>query len=356
MMKTQITTRCLSFFPFFALLFVVQCVGPVDTQSPDLIEFESVWQYLKTYSIYQWEDSSRVPDDPFAYASPELLLQAVGDTLKGIDNNYTRYEYYSVQRTDFAEAATEQIGGTTVFLSKVTDSTVQIEITGFVAGITYNEFLEILPLVMPFSNIIVDLRGNGGGDIVETDSIIEAFLPAGMSYISARERSYNQETRVAQTKEWHFWKTVRSARLELAGKNIVILMNDGSASASEILIAALKDCANATLIGTRTYGKGIGQIELVRRDRRALKITFLQLRGVSSRIGVYHRIGIVPDRGQLGKWGISSEGSSSDTSALRSAMYLLEPSATSYAVPAQHIQNRVDLQHEVAKVVYEEQK
>lgn len=355
MMKMQITTRGLSSFSLIALLFAIGCVGPIDTQSPDLIEFESVWQYLKTYSIYQWEDSSRVPDDPFDYATPELLMQAVGDTLKGIDNNYTRYEYYPLSKEGIAVAATGQIGGTTVFLSKVTDSTVQIEITGFVAGRTYNEFLEILPLVLPYANIIVDLRGNGGGDIIETDSIIEAFLPAGVPYISARERSYNRETRVAQTKEWHFWKTVRKARVELAGKKIVVLMNEGSASASEILIAALKDCANATLIGNKSYGKGIGQIELVRRDRRALKITFLQLRGVSSRIGEYHRIGIVPDRGQLGKWGASlSDGSSGDTSALYRAMVLLEPATTSYTVPLQHIRNRVDLLHEVARVVYGE--
>ena len=97
-------------------------------------------------------------------------------------------------------------------------------------------------------------------------------------------------------------------------------MDGNSASASEILIAALKDCLGATLVGRRSYGKGIGQIKIFRRDRPGLQITFLQMQGVSKRIGEYHHRGIDPD--------IQTAGSETDAQVLLKAVQVHEPSAT----------------------------
>jgi carboxyl-terminal processing protease len=193
----------------------------------------------------------------------------------------------------------------TVNIDTLTNSTVRISISSFEYGITYNEFISVLPGARTFPFVVIDLRGDGGGDIDDAMQIVNAFLPAGTSYLMARERAYDAGAHTARTINWRPWVTEDVARPELNGKKITVLMNSGSASASEILIAALKDCRGATLVGNRSYGKGIGQIKISRRGRQTIQITFLQMRryirnssGVvvfDSSASEYHEKGIPPD-------------------------------------------------------------
>jgi carboxyl-terminal processing protease len=153
--------------------------------------------------------------------------------------------------------------------------------------------MDCLPKVAKYKNIIIDVRQNSGGDIRELESIVDQFLPAGSEYIKAREREY--EGGVARTLSWHSWVTKSGVHSALQNKKLAVLVDEGTASSSEILVAALKDCAGAIIVGQKTYGKGIGQVIINRRDRPTFQITFLQLRGVSTRIGDYHNRGIAPD-------------------------------------------------------------
>ncbi|MBN1306434.1 MAG: hypothetical protein JXA18_00855 [Chitinispirillaceae bacterium] len=309
-----------------AAALLVACISPVvDETDTRYSEQESVWQYLEAYSIYQ--DSSiykgRIPADPFVYSDPAKMMRAVGDTLYG--EHYTLYgvmSFYPGGTGEFISGSgTSQLASSRspdVLLDTLTDSTVRISIHSFTTGVTYKQFLDILLGVWPFPIVIVDLRGDGGGDIDETKSIIDAFIPKGKSYIMAREREYDDEKRAARTINWHAWETDSIARLELKDKRFTVLMDHNSASASEILIAALKDCADATLVGGRSFGKGIGQIKIFRRDRPGMQITFLQMRGVSDRIGEYHHRGIEPDV-------LASE---TEEEVLLTAIQVHEPSAT----------------------------
>jgi C-terminal processing protease CtpA/Prc len=108
------------------------------------------------------------------------------------------------------------------------------------------------------------------------------------------------------------------------------------------MVAALKDVAGATIVGSRSYGKGIGQIKIVRRDRNALQITYLQLQGISKRIGDYHHKGIDPD--------IFVNGTNEQV--LLKAVQVNEPSATSI----RKLRKQVNAPSPVAgyRVVYEE--
>lgn len=273
-----------------SLPFLLFCIGnTAQPEFPDLIEFESVWQYLKVYSIYQ----DRVPEEPFLYSSPEEMLESMNDTLRGHD--YTDYNYSRFGRSASISNKNNNNVVSRVTFRVVNDTTGLIDIDScFTTGITYYQFLSCLQDVEKYKNLIVDLRDNAGGDIEEMDSIIEAFLPAGKEYILARERKYDKRSHKAETLEWHPWVTKRAARKELENKNITVLVNDRTASASEILAAALKDCYPAKLVGQRTYGKAIGQIILQRRDHRpTLQITYLQLRRING--DDYHRVGIQPD-------------------------------------------------------------
>lgn len=324
------------------------CAGPVDENATDYAEFESVWQYLKVYSIYQ----DRIPDDPFAFSDPEDIMLAVNDTLYG--NNYTCFAGYSditiTPATNISPLTTKQTDEVVRFDS-LTDSTAVIKISSFIYGVTFNEFRALLPLVQRFPNLIIDLRSNGGGEIVEVDSIIADFLPNHTPYIQARERRYDKNTRTAF---WVDWRPLRSdsgkvARRELRNKKVVILADSESASASEILIAALKDGDNvgATLVGTRSYGKGIGQVRLLRerRGRPILQITFLQLKGLEGgSIGEYHHKGIEPD--------IPASGS--DEEWVLTAVRVHEPGVTSLPPLRKRTARMAAYEPAGYRVIYEE--
>ena len=295
---------------------------PLDTSGRDLLELESVWQYLETYSI--WQD--KVPQERNAlesFQTPEALLSSVADTFHGI--NYTTYDSAHLPVGGRLSAIAAGAPDTTVYWLALTDSTAVLKITEFKQDTTYPAFLGVLPLLVQYANIIVDLRDNGGGDINAVDSIMEYFLPVNTPYIQAMYRKYDESTRRAQTVPWDTLKTLHGHGLSLAGKRLAVLVTGGSASASEILTAGLKDGRagaaggdTVALVGETTYGKGIGQIIISRAylGKRDIKITFLRLRGISSRIGDYHRKGITPDIQVAGP-----------LAQLSTALHLLEPSA-----------------------------
>jgi hypothetical protein len=291
------------YFLLLPLLFYCQSpLEPPDTSS-DYIEFESVWQHLKAYSIYQ----DRIPADPFVYRSPADLLRAINDTLGG--NYYTDYRYDTLPlEYPPPPAATASLAprpNSTVFLDTLTDSVALITIWTFDDDSVYYDFLSCASAASRFSNIVINVRNNRGGYIAEADSIIAALVPAGTPYIKARQRDYDNNAKMFITREWDTSVTPYGPRPEFVGKRFAVLMNGYSASASEMCIAALYEGKAALLIGTPSYGKGIGQVEIVRRRdmswvgsflyRRILLITFLQLSGVSLRIGAYHGAGIQPD-------------------------------------------------------------
>ena len=92
------------------------------------------------------------------------------------------------------------------------------------------------------SSLIIDLRGNTGGFLSAATKISELFLKKGEVIYSLNEQSGTKVT-YDETEESRNYK-------------IFVLVNEGSASASEILAAALQDSYGAILVGTTTYGKG----------------------------------------------------------------------------------------------------
>jgi hypothetical protein len=265
---------------------------PTDTSGRDLYEMESVWQYLKAYSI--WQD--RIPVNPFDYSSPGSMMSGLYDTLHG----YSYTHYYNGPAFSAKVAYSQSINDVTpmVVFDSITGSTAYIQFYYEFVRSTYNDFLAILPLCARFKNIIVDVRGNGGGDLMATDSIIECFVKAGRPYLVTTYRQYNSATRTAATIENDTEITQLAQNIYLRNKRIVVLANRRSASASEIVVAALKEASDTCYIaGDTTYGKGIGQIILSRAyiGRPDVQITSMRFHGVSSRIGYYHQKGIYPD-------------------------------------------------------------
>ncbi len=112
------------------------------------------------------------------------------------------------------------------------------------------------------TKLIIDVRSNPGGYLASSVSIASHFLPKG-AVVVTEDYKGKQENVVH--------RSAGTAGVP-AGTKIVVLMDQGSASASEILAGALQDAGVATLIGTRSFGKGSVQ-ELIEIGGGALKVT-----------------------------------------------------------------------------------
>jgi len=111
------------------------------------------------------------------------------------------------------------------------------------------------------TSLVLDLRGNGGGLMGQAIRIAERFLPAGQTIVSQRGR-HPAEDRV--------WKSTNAHPEKLP---LVLLVDEGTASASEIIAGAMQDNDRATIVGERTYGKGLVQDIIPLEDGSMLTLT-----------------------------------------------------------------------------------
>jgi carboxyl-terminal processing protease len=109
---------------------------------------------------------------------------------------------------------------------------------------------------------ILDLRNNPGGLLSQSIRVVNAFIDSG-EIVSTRGR----------TSDLYQEYDARPGYNLSGGKPVVVLINGGSASASEIVSGALQDLKRASLIGTRSFGKGSVQTVLPLGDDGALKLT-----------------------------------------------------------------------------------
>ncbi len=112
-----------------------------------------------------------------------------------------------------------------------------------------------------FEGLVLDLRLNPGGLLDQAINISDAFLDKGL-IVSTRGRDDRDSRRFS----------ARNGDI-LEGKPIVVLINGGSASASEIVAGALQDHRRATVVGTQSFGKGSVQTIIPLGDAGALRLT-----------------------------------------------------------------------------------
>ena len=126
--------------------------------------------------------------------------------------------------------------------------------------------------------IVLDLRGNQGGLVSSALQIADMLCPGAETLVSTESRDGRQE--------------FTSSGNQLSNQSLVVLVDEHTASASEILTAALQDNHRAVIIGSKTFGKGVVQEE-----------TFLSGMAVRITVSKYltpsgsdiNKVGIVPD-------------------------------------------------------------
>lgn len=127
-------------------------------------------------------------------------------------------------------------------------------------------------------SMVIDLRDNGGGYIDEGIKMADRLLKEGtityMEDVNGKRKYYNSDEKATKIK-------------------YVVLVNENTASTSEILTAAIKDNKGGKIVGTKTFGKGIVQETTKFKDGSSLKLTVL--RYFSPKGKVIHKKGIVPD-------------------------------------------------------------
>ena len=121
-----------------------------------------------------------------------------------------------------------------------------IQIVSFISSDMTSEFVDALDKTKDCQGLILDLRGNTGGLLPNAIVIADMFLTQG-HIVSVVDREKQKAVIDAQSKQYAI------------NKPVVILIDEGTASASEILSGALKDNQKAILVGKRTFGKGMIQ-------------------------------------------------------------------------------------------------
>ena len=131
------------------------------------------------------------------------------------------------------------------------------------------------------NGVVIDLRNNPGGLLSQAIRVSDAFLDKG-EIVSTRGRDPEDGDRYNAT----------PGDL-INGKPIVILINGGSASASEIVAAALKDHRRAIVVGTKSFGKGSVQTVMPLRKQSAMRLTTARYYSPSGRS--IQNLGVTPD-------------------------------------------------------------
>lgn len=128
---------------------------------------------------------------------------------------------------------------------------------------TYKEFMQATEDLQKkgMKSMILDLRDNGGGILTEATHIADEFL-SGDKLITYTVGAHSPKREYRCSKEGVFEK----------GK-LVVLTNEGTASASEVLTGALQDWDRATVVGRRSFGKGLVQEQFELSDGSGLRLT-----------------------------------------------------------------------------------
>lgn len=135
-----------------------------------------------------------------------------------------------------------------------------IRISGF-STVTVSQFCDAMDALeeQGIKNLVIDLRDNPGGLLTSVCKILDRILPEGL--IVYTERKDGSRTEYKSDGEEYF------------DGSLVVLVNGGSASSSEIFAGAIQDHGAGTIVGTQTYGKGVVQNTYFLSDGSGFKMT-----------------------------------------------------------------------------------
>ena len=195
------------------------------------------------------------------------------------EDRYTRL--YTPERYRLVREI-ERADGAAARMEELTPDTVYVILPNISTG-TRSFMLSNADAINEYDNLVLDLRANYGGLLMDFHRIAELFTQSG----DVLGHEMYRMPLISRT-----ITSGGSGHLEF--DKIIILQDENTASAAEGLISALKaNLDNVTTIGSRSFGKGIGQVTLPLLDGFAVKATIMQITGPDNTS--INRIGIEPD-------------------------------------------------------------
>lgn len=176
----------------------------------------------------------------------DMSVESVASSIRGDEGTYVKLE---IKRDNIIKVYTVKRGNVTIktVQYRIEGKTAYIKIDSFSLG-TASEFNEAINQVNKnnIKKIILDLRGNTGGYVDVAADVAEKLIPEGI-ITTLKFKSDEYDDLVYYSKGKH------------PNYKVAVLVDQNTASASEIVAGALEDAGNGFLVGQKTYGKGIFQ-------------------------------------------------------------------------------------------------
>lgn len=219
------------------------------------------------------------PSERMGILAGDRIVQVDGKTIAGIGITNADVPKYlkgqkgskvkiGIHRTGVKELLTFEITRDDIPLFSVSHSYMirpgvgYIPVTRF-AEKTYDEFHEALVKLRAqgMKSLILDLRGNPGGFMNRACEIVDEFIPGGKMIVSTKGRIRESN---------HSYESTSKGDFEQG--SLVVLIDYGSASASEIVSGAVQDHDRGLIVGVRSFGKGLVQVQKTFEDGSAMRI------------------------------------------------------------------------------------
>lgn len=218
--------------------------------------------------------------DDIEYTGEQLTLAS--NNMKGVEGTKVKVTVERKGENIDFDITREKIKFNCVSSEKLENNIGYIRISSFDGGVAedfekaYKELNS-----QGIKSLVIDLRNNGGGLVDQCLDIAELIVPKGSKMLITKDKKNNEDVSV-------------SSKQPIVNVPIVILVNEYTASASEILTAAIRENVDAKVVGTQTYGKGVIQgIYPLEDEVTALKITMQEY--YTPKHNKIHKVGITPD-------------------------------------------------------------
>ena len=208
-------------------------------------------------------------------------VEEMSDAIKGEEGTKVKLEIKREDKTFEVEVERKKIEVSHIDSRMLESNIGYIQIADFDGGAA-KEFRENYEKLKSegATSLIIDIRNNGGGVVDESIDILEMICDKGSTLLIEKDKDGNETITTAEEDP-------------IINMPIVVLTNEYSASASEILAGALKDNGKAKIIGEKTYGKGVIQTLYSLSDGSGLKITTAEY--CTPNRNSINKIGIEPD-------------------------------------------------------------
>lgn len=222
---------------------------------------------------------SIVKVDGVEYTGEDMTSAA--NAIKGKEGTKVKLEILRGQERKEFEIERKKITTNPVISEKMENDIGYLQISSFDEGTAEDFKTKYEGLKnQGIKSLIIDLRNNGGGLVDEALKIADYIVPKGETLLITVDKNNKEEIEKAKEDP-------------IIDMNIVVLTNENTASASEILSGCLKDYKKATIVGTKTYGKGVIQQVISLKNGSGLKVTVEQY--FTPNRSKINKVGIEPD-------------------------------------------------------------